>query len=333
MIKVSFIVIGYNIEHYIEKCINSISKQTLQEIEIVFVDDGSTDQTIHKVKKMQNKDLRIKIIKQRNKGANSARKTGLLNATGKYILFVDGDDWINEKLADDLYTLGEKTLVDIISYNYYLAYENKDCIKITDNKYTNINSNIYLDLILEQKIKHSLCNKFIRKTYIDKTNFNDVCETSIAEDLAANVVLGINKPFVLMIDEAYYYYYQRGNSTMNKSSNKLLKLEKTLNYIQHVLEKNNLLENYCKQLEFLWFIHCYLARVFGSKIKVDNIHKKMYESWKQKNIDINNNPYCKEYMKNMTKYRKFIKYSFDVNYKLGVILLKCEHKLRGIKYN
>ncbi|WP_455799590.1 glycosyltransferase family 2 protein [Clostridium butyricum] len=55
MIKVSFIVIGYNIEHYIEKCINSISKQTLQEIEIVFVDDGSTDQTIHKVKKCRIK--------------------------------------------------------------------------------------------------------------------------------------------------------------------------------------------------------------------------------------------------------------------------------------
>ena len=94
MEEVSVIIIAYNIEQYIEKCIKSVINQTFKEIEILIVNDGSTDKTLSIINEWALKDKRIKIINQVNKGAIEARKAGLDKCNGKYVLFVDGDDWL-----------------------------------------------------------------------------------------------------------------------------------------------------------------------------------------------------------------------------------------------
>ena len=121
MVNVSFIVIGYNIEKYLFRCFSSIQNQTLKNIEIVFVDDGSTDNTYKIVCQMAKKDSRIKPITQKNSGANAARKTGFENCTGEYVVFVDGDDWVSENLAERLYEIASKNKYDIISFGFYLS--------------------------------------------------------------------------------------------------------------------------------------------------------------------------------------------------------------------
>lgn len=332
MIKVSFIVIAYNIESYIKQCLTSIIGQTLEDIEIIVVNDGSDDNTLNNIESAAKYDNRLKVISQKNKGASEARKTGLNISSGKYIVFIDGDDWIESTLAEELYNLAEKKLVDIICFNYYIEYENKTKEKFVDNNYENIQSDKYLNLILEQKITHNLCNKFIRKSYINKTMFNTVCETSMGEDLAANVVLGIENPKVIMIDKAYYYYYQRSTSTMHKSSRKLLEIETTLNYIENILKQANLFEKYKEQVDFLWFMHCYLARIVYCEVKIDENHRMIYDIWKKKNLNIKNNKFSKEYMKKISIPKKIIKLAFDFNYSFGVFLLKIAHKILKIKY-
>jgi len=130
MPKISLIVAAYNIEDYIERCVKSLINQTFTDIEIVIVNDGSTDGTLDKIKRVIKNDNRVKLINKKNEGVVAARKTGFINSTGEYILFIDGDDWLdvntcqicNEKLIEDNY--------DILYYGYYMAYDNGKNIRV-----------------------------------------------------------------------------------------------------------------------------------------------------------------------------------------------------------
>ena len=121
MEEVSVIIIAYNIEQYIEKCIKSVINQTFKEIEILIVNDGSTDKTLSIINEWALKDKRIKIINQVNKGAIEARKAGLDKCNGKYVLFVDGDDWLELNAIERLYNEIEQDQADIVVYNSYIV--------------------------------------------------------------------------------------------------------------------------------------------------------------------------------------------------------------------
>lgn len=103
MKKISVIVLVYNIEKYVGKCIDSIRKQTYKKLEIILVDDGSTDNSGSICDAYADKDNRIRVIHQQNRGLSGARNRGLEASTGEYIGFVDGDDWIEEDMYDFLY--------------------------------------------------------------------------------------------------------------------------------------------------------------------------------------------------------------------------------------
>ena len=122
MKPVSVIVAAYNIEGYIERCLNSIVNQTFKDLEIIVVNDGSTDKTLKKIQDIAEKDSRIIIIDKVNGGVNSARNTGLKKSKGEYILFVDGDDWLELDAIDKLYKNIKDRNLDVLVYNAYNAY-------------------------------------------------------------------------------------------------------------------------------------------------------------------------------------------------------------------
>ena len=99
MTKISIIVPVYNTEKFLEKCLNSLIKQTLKDIEIICINDGSIDNSLQILRKFANKDKRIQIINQTNSGLSIARNAGINKATGEYIGFVDSDDWVDLKLS------------------------------------------------------------------------------------------------------------------------------------------------------------------------------------------------------------------------------------------
>ena len=122
--KVSIIVAAYNIEDYIKRCMYSIVNQTFKDIEIIVVNDGSTDNTLNIINDFAKNDARIKIIDKKNGGLIEARKSGLEIASGEYILFLDGDDWLHLEAIEKLYQEAKKDNFDIVLYNFYLAYDN-----------------------------------------------------------------------------------------------------------------------------------------------------------------------------------------------------------------
>ena len=116
-IKVSVIVPVYNVEKYLRKCLDSIINQTLKDIEIILVNDGSTDSSLSICEEYAEKDKRIIVISKENAGPSHTRNAGLKTAKGEYISFVDSDDYIEENMLETLYNLGKKSSADIVFCN------------------------------------------------------------------------------------------------------------------------------------------------------------------------------------------------------------------------
>ena len=117
-VKISVIIPVYNVEKYLCKCLDSILNQTLKEIEVICVNDGSTDNSLSILEDYAKKDTRLKIINQPNQGQSTARNNGIKSAVGKYIGFVDSDDWIDEDFYESLYAAAEKYNSDVSAGNF-----------------------------------------------------------------------------------------------------------------------------------------------------------------------------------------------------------------------
>ena len=96
------------------------------------------------------------------------------------------------------------------------------------------------------------------------------------------------------------------------------------------LKKNNIYEKYKEEMDALWFRHCYMYHVVNSMISIDKYHKKVYETWKSKKINIKDNIYCKRYLSMLKINRRIMKKMFDFNYSIGALALKIEHIIRGV---
>lgn len=128
--KVSVIVPIYNGEKYLEECLDSILNQTVKDIEIICVDDGSTDRSNEILEKYSSNDARIRIYHQENQFAGIARNTGMKYAEGKYILFLDGDDFFDSSMVEKLYNKSEQDKADIcVCDGYRYDDENKVALK------------------------------------------------------------------------------------------------------------------------------------------------------------------------------------------------------------
>jgi glycosyltransferase involved in cell wall biosynthesis len=118
--KVSVIIPVYNVAEYLPKCINSILAQTYMNLEIIMINDGSTDQCAHICDAYSEKECRIKVIHQENKGVSAARNVGLEHATGEYIAFVDGDDWIEADMYERMIGVHKSYRVSVVACAWYI---------------------------------------------------------------------------------------------------------------------------------------------------------------------------------------------------------------------
>lgn len=205
--KITIIVAIYNIEKYIEKCIQSLISQSYKNLEIILVDDGSSDNSAEICKKYETKDNRIQYLKKKNGGLSSARNFGIDNASGQYILFVDGDDYIRQDAIEILVAELSKNEYDILVYNYCVVYG-------TEIK------NPHIKLCSEEKNKkyilytNSACDK-IFKTVFFKNNGIRFPEGIIYEDLAIIPSLAGYTDNIGFLEEYLYYYVQRSSSIMH----------------------------------------------------------------------------------------------------------------------
>ncbi|MBQ9245320.1 glycosyltransferase family 2 protein [bacterium] len=217
--KISIIVPAYNVRQYIERCMHYLLLQTLEDIEIIIVNDGSTDDTMVPVEKLAKIDKRIKIINQHNMLQGAARNNGLKYAKGEYIGFCDSDDYIDLNYYEQMYKLAKKNDADVA-----LA-ENVRVSKTKYKRRLNITTEaVYEDIMNKFKVcnqNKNECptNKIYRKSYIDKYNIR-FTEGVYCEDklFSIQAVYYANK--IVTVPDVHYYYWENPKSTVNSRKTK-----------------------------------------------------------------------------------------------------------------
>lgn len=174
--KITVIIPCYNVASYVEECLESIQEQTLQEIEIVCIDDGSTDDTLCLLKQRAEQDRRITVLTQSNSGQGYARNQGALLAKGNYLYFMDGDDLLQRDALERLYTVASAAELDVLYFDGVSFYENEELMSekesyadyyIRKHDYSNMKTG--LDMLCAMKMneeyRHSPCLQLIKNSY------------------------------------------------------------------------------------------------------------------------------------------------------------------------
>lgn len=245
-IKVSIIIPVYNTEKYLKRCIESVIKQSLKEIEIIIINDGSPDKSQKIIDKYKAIDSRIKSFYKQNGGVASARNKGLIEAKGEYILQIDSDDWIKEECIMDMYKKAKELNLDILISDYILDYENgnekyvKD-LEIQENKI--INTNEYIKLFFESKITPAIWNKLYKREIYMKNNILYPEHVSLGEDLATTPLVALVSERIGKINKAYLHYVQNNKSIMNSNPmKKIFELVEAFNILEKNINNKNLMK-------------------------------------------------------------------------------------------
>lgn len=216
--KVSIIIPTYNSMRYIERCIDSILRQSYKSIEVIVVDDGSTDKTFELLSKKYSKE--IKIYRQENSGVSAARNFGISVASGDYIMFADADDEFEKDAVEKAVKCALDNAVDVVRFSYKEKYAN--CIKnidignMSDKKkvFDNKNTRTAIDMFFGEKayMKCLVMTLLIRKDYLIKNNIRFNPELYMMEDVVFYADLFRSKAKFYYLNEPLYIYYQNSNS-------------------------------------------------------------------------------------------------------------------------
>lgn len=220
---ISIVVPVYNVEKYIEKCLQSIINQTYKNIEIIVVNDGTKDNSLELAKKVQKKDKRITIISQPNAGLSAARNTGIAHAKGKYINFIDSDDYIEPTMIEELYNLVIKEKAEISICDF--IEESEDGIvlkeKISKNEIQIYDSVTGIkELLLQENITNHAWNKLYKKELFNNVQYP---VGQLMEDISTTYKLFSNSNKIVYSDKKLYHYIQRGTSILGNVNPKRIK--------------------------------------------------------------------------------------------------------------
>lgn len=216
MPKVSVIVPVYNVEKYLTRCLDSLVNQTLKDIEVILVDDGSTDKSLEICEKYSS-DKRIKIIKQQNAGQSAARNNALNSVAGEYIGFVDSDDWVDLDFYEKLYNAAVENNSDISMADFIRKGENKHKIRLnleTSAVYNTTEDKIKIANALKEGC---IWNKIYRKEILSDIRFE---EGMYYEDGLFTLKTLHNSGSLATVTGTYYYYFQNPKSTVKTPDKK-----------------------------------------------------------------------------------------------------------------
>ena len=288
--KASIIIAAYNIERYIERCLISAINQSEKDIEIIVVNDGSTDNTLKIIKNIAINDNRINIISKKNAGLIEARKSGLIEAKGEYILFLDGDDWLELNCIEELYKSAKESDYDVILYNAYNAFDNrKEKLYTFNQKYSEKNFDPIKAILLDE-IAPTIWSKFIKRKFINTNNIQFPSDISFAEDLATTANIFINNPKMGFNNKCLYNYYQRNDSISRKISNKVIEIDEAIEFIKRKLIEKNLYNTYKKEFEYMVFRHIFISKILRVK-EIYPQRRIVYRQYMDRKIKIKNNNY------------------------------------------
>lgn len=278
LVKVSVIIPVYNVEKYLKKCLDSVINQTLKDIEIICVDDGSTDNSPNILNDYKNSDERIQVIRQENRGHSGATNTGLKYVTGDYIFFVDSDDWIELTALEKLYNNAIENNSDLVLY---------DAIEYFSDNQTNVR-NFYILRNLTDKVftykdekKLVLNSYYVQWAKLYKTSFFRkhnlrLQDFLLFEDISLTVPATLLAERITYLPEILYHYNRLNESSMQNTkieSNRSKIIFDLIDYVENFLKNNNFFKEL--ELNFLEF------KILQSKVQFDNVDEESKDEFYQ----------------------------------------------------
>ena len=308
MPKVSIIVPVYNVEKYIEKCLDTLVKQTLDDIEIIIVNDGSKDNSKKIIEKYIEKyPEKIVYLEKENGGLSDARNYGIPYANGEYIAFLDSDDYVENYMYEQMYAIAKEQACDMVECDFIWEYPNKkrnDIGEIYNGKHEML-----------EKIRVVAWNKLIKRSILEKNNiqfpkgyrYEDV-------EFTYKLVPYIEK--IGFLKKACVHYIQRENSISNLQNERTKEIMDVLNHVISYYKEQDLYDEYFDELEYTYtrLILCRsLLRM--CKIKNKQVRKEILSiTWKSLNEKFPNWKKNKILRKNKSKKDLYMKTVNNITY-------------------
>ena len=273
---ISIIIPVYKVEKYLEKCIESVLKQTYTNLQIILVDDGSPDNCGKICDEYAKKDSRIEAIHKANGGLSDARNVGISKAKGRYIGFVDSDDYIKEDMYEILLNLIKKYDADVSICNLYDVIDGNECIRNKENgirEYSRID--ILKEILLDKNIQSYAWNKLYKKELFDEIKYPIGKKY---EDIGTTFYLFEKCNKIVVTSEPEYYYLKRADSLVNNVAESTI-----LDYTEIIIQRYLYIKQNIKELRK--YNNYYLAKTLitthNDIENLDNISEEMQQRYKK----------------------------------------------------
>lgn len=269
MAEISVIVPVYNVQKYLRKCLNSLVKQTFKDIEIIAVNDGSTDDSEEILKEYAEKYDNFSYYNKENGGLSDARNFGLKHANGRYVAFVDSDDYVDRTMYEKMYNKALENNYDYVECDFYWVYPNKNRLD-RGIRYKNKNEMLLYGRVVAW-------NKLIKRDVITELfpkglYFEDI-------EFFYKLIPNIND--FAFVDEPLVYYVQRENSQSKEQSYKTAQIFNIFDNVFDYYRKHKIYDKYRRELEYSYvriLLCSSLKRM--CKIKDDVARNRLcYETW------------------------------------------------------
>jgi glycosyltransferase involved in cell wall biosynthesis len=326
--KISIIVSIYNTEKYLERCIKSLLSQTYKNIEIILIEDGSTDNSKKILEKYENNSKCIVCYNENNMGLAYSRNKGMEIASGEYLGFIDSDDYVDEDYYQKFIDTIIEENADVAICDMKLVYENENnrelVVNCCKNEWNLIN-------IVNNGLVASACNKLFKKNLINKYQF---AVGKINEDIAVVIPALVNAKKISYVNDCYYNYIQRNNSIQNSKISErrfdvFVAVDTTLERIKHSEDFNELRDAIIYNQICVFIKTITKDKSFFNRVK---LFKRYYQL--SKKYRINDNKYLIEYINNSGKKKiyfqllyKFVLCGFPTLASLLVLMFNIMYKL------
>lgn len=343
--KVSIIVPIYNVERYVKECVESCCKQTLKDIEIICVDDGSTDRSLAIVQKMAKRDKRIVIITKKNAGYGNSMNMGMDKAKGEYIGIVESDDYADPKMFETLYKTAKQFDADVVKSDYYIFHHEGKKIK---SEYQSTCSELrnYNTLLIPRLNKEIFTFHMNTWTGVYRTAFlrannirhNETPGAAYQDNGFWFQTLTLAKS-VVFVNKAFYHYRQDNPNSSINSKGKVFCMNEEYAFIHKFIDKHpdvkkEFMNEYFRKM-FFNYMHTYERIADEYRLMfLERFAKELKEIQRSKEIDIAKYPdawICGMSLRIMDDYRRF--YYEDKIYRLKELLENAKQRLDKVYHS
>lgn len=219
---ITIIIPVYNVENFLDECIKNIVNQTYKNLEIIIINDGSTDKSLEIMNSYKEKDKRIKIISKKNEGVSCARNEGIKYINGEFVIFIDSDDYLEKNMLEKLYFYANNFEADMVICNYNMVKDNNIVRRKNEFNYNGIldKEEFFKKIFMPQYFSGYLWNKLIRSDIIIKNSILFEKDIHMMEDLLFVIKIAeLSEKIYWNNNLKLYNYIQRSNGAMRKNYN------------------------------------------------------------------------------------------------------------------